>query len=216
MDVSALSFGNSSAQAESAARTPKDEFLRLLVAQLQHQNPLQPMDSAQFVAQLAQFAQVEQSAETNVRLGSLEAVASADVRAGFTNLVGRVVTARATECGVEKGAVIGDWSARLGGAADSVEVVVRDADGNEVRRMSMGAQDAGDMPITWDGLDKDGNPVADGSYSFEVIASKDGSPVQASTMVRGLVRSLDFEDGNIVFAIGPTKVTPADIVTIEA
>ena len=73
MEISNLGILNAPQSSEGQPEAPKEEFLRLLVAQLKHQDPLEPQEGSEFVAQLAQFASLEQMAETNVRLGAIEA-----------------------------------------------------------------------------------------------------------------------------------------------
>ena len=81
MTVNALSFGSAGGvDAQTAEKTPQQEFLQLLVAQLENQDPLSPQDGAAFVAQLAQFTEVEQGAEANARLAEMYAAALDAVR----------------------------------------------------------------------------------------------------------------------------------------
>lgn len=217
MTVSPMSFGASSVNADSSqARTPQDEFLKLLVAQLEHQDPLSPQDSAQFVAQLAQFTQVEQSAETNKRLEALEAAEAAGLRSSFANIVGREVTATGSEVVVEGGRV-GDagYSYHLDNPADKVTVVVRSESGDEVARFEQTSRGSGDWPLEWDGKNQHGTPVTDGRYTFEVRAEgPDGEKIDVRTQIKGRATAIDFTGGVITFTVGEAKITPADILEI--
>lgn len=217
MTVSPLSFGSATPGADQTQpKTPKDEFLNLLVAQLEHQDPLAPQDSAQFVAQLAQFTQVEQAAETNVRLEALEAAEAAGLRSSFANIVGREVTARGSEVVVTDGKPgAASHSYKLDTPADRVEIVVRNEAGDEVARFEENARGSGEWPIAWDGTNQHGTPVADGKYTFEVHAEDaDGEKVDVTTQIKGRASAIDFTGGVIKFTVGGAEITPADILTI--
>lgn len=201
------------APASGEATGTKDEFMRLLVAQLQHQDPLSPQDSAAFVAQLAQFASIEQSAETNQRLASLEASFSSQERAGYTDLVGKTVTARTDT--VKWPAEGFTAQAHLATSASEVEVVIRDSGGNEVKKLSLGARNAGDFDIPWDGTNQSGAKVGDGNYTIEVSAkSSGGASVQSWAQVKGELTALEFLGGDVKFRLGSLTISPADILAV--
>lgn len=215
MNVDSVGFGTGGAQAQERAQTPQDEFLRLLVAQLENQDPLAPQDSAQFVAQLAQFTQVEQTAETNDRLQDLQNAEMAGLSTAYSNLVGREVMAVSNRVGVKNGAM-GDAEhvVHLDHAVDNVEIIVRDEQGAEVAKWQLNSQLAGDVSIGWDGTNAVGAKVADGVYTFEVSADgADGETVNPEVRVRGRVTGLSFEDG-ITFTIGAATVDPRYILSI--
>jgi flagellar basal-body rod modification protein FlgD len=196
--------------------TPKDEFLKLLVAQLEHQDPLEPQKGSEFVAQLAQIAQVEQAAEINQRLGAITAGQDAAARAALGGMIGKTVTARTDTIKLaESPTAPPDMSVHLSGAASKVQVSIVDASGQTVRRFDLGPRGSGDAPLAWDGRDDKGAPVAPGSYRVEIQAtSSDGGAVEAFCQLRGTVSSLQFEGGTSRFRIGPFTVAPADIVAL--
>lgn len=202
-------------QGTSASSAPRDQFLRLLVAQLQHQDPLSPQDSASFVAQLAQFASLEQSAETNHLLQSIESSYASTTRAGYTNLVGRVISARTDHVKMPTSAANGDLSVHLETAAENVEVAFLDASGREVKTVALGARGEGDVDVVWDGTDQNGVRVADGTYTIEVRATgPGGATVDAYAQIRGLVDAVEFRGGSVIFRIGANTISPAEIVSV--
>jgi flagellar basal-body rod modification protein FlgD len=194
-----------------------DEFLRLFIAQLENQNPLDPQDGADFVAQLAQFSAVEQSAETNKRLGAIlasqQSVSNAAL-AGFVGKTGTVAGDRFTISGRTEG--IPALGLELGTPASKVEVIIRDNNGNQVKRFDLGAQTTGRITVPWDGKTDSGTPLAKGDYEIEVTASAaDGSAVQASTTLSGLIQAIDFIDGAPRLRIGAVSAAPSDVLSIE-
>ncbi len=217
MQINGLTSGlDAQGGTEQAARTPKDEFLRLLVAQLQHQNPLEPQEGAEFVAQLAQFTTLEQGAEANNRLASIEAGQAGTARSGYTNIVGRTVTARTDQVQVPWGENSPQLLAQLDGSASKVTVDVFDESGTKVRTIELGARSAGDVAVEWDGLSDDGTPLASGKYRIEVHAENaGGSTVSANTAVRGRVNEVEFNAlGGVEFHLGQMVISPGDIVAI--
>jgi flagellar basal-body rod modification protein FlgD len=202
---------------QSEAVAQRDDFLKLLVAQLEHQDPLQPQDGADFVAQLAQFSSLEQATQTNERLAALADSQAANQRAALTDLVGRSVTASADTLQIDPAA--GDMPAlgvHLDGAASNVDVVIKDDAGHEVRHIHMGAQAAGDAPLAWDGTGDNGEPLPAGTYHVEVVATDaKGGAVTAGAQLTGRVHSVKFDNGATSFAIGSVVIQPGSIVSVE-
>jgi flagellar basal-body rod modification protein FlgD len=218
IDNQPADLGGAPAPTASAPPAAKDQFLRLLVAQLEHQNPLDPQDGAAFVAQLAQFSSLEQVTESNQRLAALEAGQATGARAAMTDVVGRGVLARADQIELDPGAgALPELSVHLGGPAAKVEVVVTDAEGHEVKRFAIGPHPAGNVPIPYDGTDAAGHPLPPGTYHFAVEAeSAQGGAVAGYAQLRGHVSALVFgADGASHFRIGGVTITPADIISIE-
>lgn len=213
-NVSTASYGldgNSAPGTEASA--PKNEFLQLLVAQLQHQDPLSPQDGAEFVAQLAQFTAVEQGAQTNKQLLELQEAYAANERVGYTQIVGKTVTAQSDSINLPMEGVTP--MAHLEGTAAEVQVTVKDSNGKEVKKIDLGTKNKGDYEIAWDGTDADGKALPEGTYTFEVSAkSAGGAKVEASSRVRGVITSLDFVNGGVEFRMGSETVFPNAIVSV--
>ncbi|MBI4510276.1 MAG: hypothetical protein HY698_11635 [Deltaproteobacteria bacterium] len=206
--------GTGGAFAGSAAAM-QDEFLRLLVAQLKHQDPLDPQDGAAFVAELAQFASLEQQATTNARLQALEAQQATLAGTSLVSMVGRNVLASADTI-----QVIGQGSAppplevQLARPATQVTVVIRDAAGNEVHRIAMPGG-RGSVKVPWDGRLPDGTALPQGIYTIEATAQDStGETFQARPVLRGVLDAIEFEKGMALLRFGQFTVTPADVVTI--
>lgn len=199
-----------------AGAAPKDEFLRLLVAQLRNQNPLEPQDGAAFVAQLAQFASLEQMTETNERLATLEAGQSSQLRAGFSNLVGRRVSVAGDTLSLPASDAV-EHGFDLGASASAVKVVVYDASGKEVRQLELGPREAGRHLIQWDGLDADGQALGPGEYRFSVEAvDAQGGSLEAKSLLHAKIDGIDFTGGVVRFRIGERVFSPGDILSIDS
>jgi len=214
MTVSAI--GSSSAPdpgGAGAAASSRDTFLRLLTAQLAHQDPLQPMDSYEFTAQLAQFSQLEQLQGLGGRLDSLLLAQAAANQTLSASLVGRDVVHRTDRVRLE-----GDGAevrAVLGADAASVVATVQDASGRTVRTLRAGPADAGSVVLAWDGRDERGEPLPPGSYTVKVVAAAaDGTPVDASPVARARVNGVSFAHGYPELVAGGTRIRLSDVVEI--
>ncbi len=195
----------------------KNEFLKLLVAQLEHQDPLSPQSGADFVAQLAQFSSLEQQTETNQRLSALADTQGANQRAALTQLVGRSVTADASSIQLDPSSgEMPSMRVHLDGSTSGMDVVVKDDAGHEVKHMHLGAHGAGDVPLSWDGRGDSGEPLPTGNYHIEIDAKgAGGGTVGAHAQVFGRVHSVKFADGSTTFAIGSAVIQPGSIVAVE-
>ena len=181
---------------------------------MQHQDPLEPQDGSEFVAQLAQFANIELGVETNNRLAALEAAQLSAGRASLMGLVGKHVTARADVLQLD-GTGAPPLTVHLPDDATDVEVIIKDELGNEVTTIDLGSQPAGDVALPWDGTDGEGNPLPEGTYSVEVIASNEESALDAYASLDGLVTSIEFtDDGATLLGMGGALVSPASIESV--
>lgn len=197
-------------------KSSKEEFLQLLVAQLENQNPLEPQSGADFIAQLAQFASVEQSEETNTLLADMRAEQVAASSAALAGFVGKQASFRTETLrldDVEAG--VPDMNYELSAAAPNAQAVVIDAEGNEVRSIDLGALPPGEHTVQWDGKNKLGQTVKDGDYRIEIrVEDAEGNENTVPANVSGVIDSLDFSQGFPMMRIGGALLAPADVLSI--
>ena len=148
----------------------KNEFLELLVAQLNNQNPLEPQENGEFIAQLAQFSQVEGIEKLNTSMGSLLSGYQSSQALQASSLVGRKVIVPTEKAVVDtsetfKGSLV------LPVTSSNVYVNVYDSAGKAVSRVNLGQQAAGNVSFMWDGKDSSGNVLPPGTYKFEAQAT---------------------------------------------
>jgi len=207
--------GTLSTPAANAAATPKDQFMRLFVAQLQNQDPLDPQKGADLIAQLAQMTAVEQSAETNQHLTSLETGQSAQARSTMASMVGRTVHARASQITLPAGGTPVQIGVHVTGVAANVDVVITDQSGQKVRTIKAGAG-TGSMPVIWDGKGDDGKLLPSGAYKVAVKATDAaGATISATPEITGVIDGVDFTNGNAQFQVGGLSISPADVLSIS-
>ena len=197
-------------------KTQQDEFLKLLVAQMQNQDPLNPQDGAEFVAQLAQFTNIELGLETNERLAGLQATEQSTSRAAMMDLVGKSIDADFSRFRLDDDGAPMDLTVDLDGPADSVEMIIYDETGDEVRRVDIGELGKGEHGFSWDGKGRNGQPLPPGDYSVEFVATHEtGGEVQASGKVSGVATSVEFTtDGATMFGFGSLLLDPGSILSL--
>ena len=192
----------------------KEDFLKLLVAQLATQNPMEPMQGTEFVTQLATFSSLEQLAGMNHRLDALAMGQAGLISGQSVNLIGRTVVYAGKEVTLEEGAPA-PLAFDLATSAASVEITVKNERGEVVRTMNRAGLGSGRQEQLWDGLADDGEPAPGGAYTFEVKATDaDGQPVASVTWGRGKVSGLTFKNGFPELLIGTTRIPPAAILEI--
>lgn len=192
----------------------KDEFLKLMLAQLANQDPTQPQDSQAFVAQLAQFSSVEQLENANQRLDDILLSQASNTQTAATSLVGKDASYRTDHLHLAAGQSATS-AIHLAAEATEVKVTILQ-DGKAVRTLDLGAHGVGQVDFTWDGRKTDGGTAAAGSYQVRVDA-KDakGQAVNVETRAQGLVRGVAFENGYPELLIGDQRVAMSQIVEIN-
>ncbi len=173
-----------------------DTFLLLLTAQIENQDPLEPMDSTDFVAQLATFSSVEQQTETNDWLDQISGQLGSMGMAEFAGWVG--MEARVAAPAYFDGEPI-TVSPNPVAIADTMSLIVRDENGTEVDRVA--------LPVStdlfeWDGVGHSGETVPDGVYSFTLESSSNGEVLAEDTAeIYGLVTEVQGEEGTTVMVM---------------
>jgi len=181
--------------ATNGGTVDKEAFLKLLVAQLQHQDPLSPMEGTEFISQLAEFSNVEQAIAQNSKMDLISMQLTGIASNEAIGLIGKEVTIRGDKITFDGSQPTG-FNARLNKSANEVTVTIRDDRGTAVRTMELGPQKGGTLEVPWDGTDNSGMPALPGTYSVEISArDANGSPVQTSQDVKGTVVGVTFDKG---------------------
>jgi flagellar basal-body rod modification protein FlgD len=219
MTISALGGVNEAAQSQfsDALQTSslgKEDFLRLLVTQLQNQDPLQPMENTEFVAQLAQFSSLEQLTNVNEQLTGVQLGQISMSNLQAADLVGQEITARGDHFTYD-GNGGADLSFELDGDVAGGEVAIYDEFGGLVRTIDLGEQDAGLSSVHWDGRTDSGTLAGSGRYRMEVTAhDAEDNPVNVSTLFTGEVTGIFFDEGLTELEVEGSRVRLGDIVSV--
>ena len=167
----------------------QEQFLELMTAQLQNQDPFKPMESGDFLSQIAQFSTVEGIGDLNDSFSGLSQSLVSNQALQATNLVGRQVLAPTGVAALSQGGNI-RGNVELPAASGEVVVNVYDQAGQVVRRLELGSQAAGPVALQWDGLKNDGQFASPGSYFISAEASIDGQFESVETLLASEVRSV--------------------------
>ncbi len=187
-------FGVQRERTEGASRLGQEAFLELMVAQLQHQDPLKPMESGDFLGQIAQFSTASGIADLQGSFTTLADALQSNQALQASTMVGRTVLVAGDTVDFDgAGAVRG--AAELAQGSGEVVVNVHDAAGQLLKRLSLGAREAGPVQFTWNGLDDAGAAVPAGSYRIEVQALTGDGPVSVPAWVPAKVESVSLRAG---------------------
>jgi flagellar basal-body rod modification protein FlgD len=216
--VSSISGTGSAFPPEAAPPTKelgRDSFVRLLLTQLQSQDPTAPQSSEAFVAQLAQFTTVELLERQAGHMEALLVAQAAGNQTAVAGLVGKDVSFRADSITTTTTGEVRDFSLEVPSSADAVIVSIKDEDGRVVRTMNLGPRAAGRSDLAFDGLSDKGTPLPPGTYSMEVIATKNGVAVDASLLGRGSVSGVSFLEGVAELLVDGRRIRLPDVVEIN-
>lgn len=208
--ISSVTGSNASANRQSAdgltsAAGQEDRFMKLLVAQLRNQDPLNPMDNAQMTSQVAQINTVGGLEKLNRTVEQLLGSFTQLQAQSALQLPGRSVLVAGDALTLAEGRAIG--GVELDAAAESVSVEILDPAGAVVRRIDLGAQPAGVRSFTWDGLQANGSAAPEGLWQMRLTAlAADGQPVAARTLAAQPVQAVSQAAGGIQLDLGPAGV----------
>jgi flagellar basal-body rod modification protein FlgD len=183
---------NKSGTTANSASGMQNTFMTLLTTQLQNQDPLNPMDTSQMTSQLAQINTVSGINSLNTTLTSLNnSLTSSQSLSTATGLIGHNVLVPGTSIQLSSGS--GVAGVQLAQAADSVNVTIKDAaSGNTVKTIHLtGAQQAGVVPVVWDGSTDSGATAADGNYTMTAQAVTGSTTATAPTLSLGTVNAVN-------------------------
>jgi flagellar basal-body rod modification protein FlgD len=195
-DIAGTNTTGANAAALMSATNSKDrlgqaEFLKLMIAQLQNQDPFKAMDPSEFLGQLAQFSTVSGIQDMQNSFASLaESMRASQVLDGAT-MVGREVLVPSNAATLsEAGTVHGAIEMPLG--ASEVAILISDGSGQVVRTMRLPAG-SGLTEFEWDGLKDDGTRAPAGDYSLEAVANMDGAAYSLETLMTSRVSSVTID-----------------------
>lgn len=186
--LAALNSRGSASTTTSTTDDIQNRFLTLLVAQLENQDPLNPLDNTEITNQLAQMSTVRGIEQLNTKLSSLVDSLGETQAVQASALIGNTVLVPGSSLTLSKGEAYG--GVNLSGAADQVTVSILDSTGKAIQTQTLGANDAGNVLFTWDGSTSSGTAAADGAYSFKVTATNGGASVAAEALQLGTVSAL--------------------------
>lgn len=197
-----------SSAAATALNSDFETFLVMLTAQMENQDPLNPLDSQDFATQLATFSGVEQQVQTNDLLSALSAQMLTSSLGDMASWIGKearmAIPASFTSAPIE---II----ANPPSFAERTELIVKDANGAEVQKYDIPVSDE---PISWAGVSDQGTPFPPGNYSFEVVAYSNDEVIDTHVPdIFTQVREVRIVSGQTVVAVEGGELYPSNAVS---
>lgn len=193
-----------------------DDFMKLMIAQMQNQDPMSPMDNGDFIAQLAQFSASSGIQDLNSSFASLSTSLQSYQALQASGLVGRSVLVSSDSGMLGAGGAV-DGKINLTASTQQMTLGVYDQSGELVRRIPMGMQSAGAVPFRWDGMRDDGTAAPAGVYELRAEALVDGETTAMETLVFNDVESvsLSARGGVLLNLAGVGTVDLSDVYQIK-
>ena len=192
-----------------------DEFLMLMVEQLQNQNPTDPTDTSEYISQMVDYASFETEVEISEQLTSITEILSGFMSSQGLGYLGQTVEALGNTTSLQDGEA--EWSYTLDSDAESVSISILDEDGNTVYSAE-GETGSGSHSFTWDGVTSDGEQLADGGqYTIQIEAlDSEGNDVSGYTTVIAEVTAVDATGDEAVLGIGESSVLLDNVLAVVA
>lgn len=207
------------AQRNEPVRTPKnnldkDDFLKLFVTQLQHQDPLNPDDSAEMASKLAHFNSLEQMMNVNKTLDKMVTAQNTGRQLQMIDYVGKEITTSGGRIRLKEGK-LSESTFEMTVPSTETTLQVRDAAGVMVAEKAIGSLPVGEHQFQWDGKGGDGKKLPDGIYTYSISArtlDKQDIPVKIQSRVK--ITGVDIQDsaGAVFTDFGRVKLT--DIIAV--
>lgn len=196
----------------------KDAFLKLLVEQIKNQDPLQPKDNSEFVAELAQFSSLEQTMGINERLDLLSIQSQGTANTQVASFVGKLATVRGDVLTRDASGQPSKFKFQLSEPAETVTITINNANGRAVRTLQLGKSDFTSREASWDGMSDEGVKQPAGRYTYTISARgpKD-EVITASGEATGVVKSVSFNKGYPELSLeGGIAVPVSDLIKVES
>jgi len=197
--------------ASNSTTLNQSDFLKLMTAQMQNQDPFNPVDNTQMVAQMAQFSSLAGISEMSTTMKSIADKLNVTSVSDAMAYVGKtVLTAGDTAYGRTSGGLAG--GIELGAAASNVNVTITDANGGVLKTMSLGSADKGTVNYDWDGKTATGEDAGTGPFKVIVNAQNNGTTVASQNLVWAPVQSVSTTTGAAILTLPGLGEVPVTAV----
>lgn len=196
----------------------RDAFLKLLVQQLKNQDPLKPQDNSQFVAELAQFSNLEQMQGVNDRLDLLAIQSRGQSNAQVMSMIGQTVTVKGSMVTVSGNGTGAPINFTLADKCEQLVITIKNTSGEEIKTMNVGAHKAGLVQLQWDGRDSTGLVQPAGSYTVSIkAADATGGSVSVEQNTTSKINGISYATGYPVLQLANGATAPvSDLIRVES
>jgi flagellar basal-body rod modification protein FlgD len=191
----------------------KDDFLKLLLLELQNQDPTSPMDSEKILTQTSQLASLESAENTNKSLTTLATSLAASMQLSGISAIGKIADTGSNAVALTKGHNV-DFQLYFPDNVTTGNINILDVDGKVLRTIKVGATDAGVAKYTWDGKGDDGSTLSEGTYYVDSSYAKTDGSTGATRIGRYPIESIKFDAGKTFAKLGTSYVDFSSIKEI--
>ena len=191
-----------STQEKEIARTStlgQEDFLKLLMTQLQNQDPMEPMDNGEFMGQMAQFSTVQGVTEMGESIDGLVSIYQGQQMSANASMIGKKALVNGNWAQLEGGKLAG--AIDLTTAANNLRVDVKSETGELMASIGLGSKMAGVQEFSWDGIKQDGTTAPEGNYYLSASAVRDGQSTVPAMQVYGTVNSVQMKGGEVTLNV---------------
>ncbi len=172
----------------------KNEFMKLLIAQMENQNPLEPQDNGEFISQLAEFSSLEEVQKISGSVDNFSTQFQSSQALQASAMVGRTVLVPATTSPLSNAGTI-SGVVDLESSTSALQISIYNGSGELVNQFDLGQQSAGTVPFLWDGTNSKGEQMPFDDYTIKAQASRSGNSEQATTLLSANVNSVSIAQG---------------------
>ena len=191
-----------STQEKEIARTStlgQEDFLKLLMTQLQNQDPMEPMDNGEFMGQMAQFSTVQGVTEMGESIDGLVSIYQGQQMSANAGMIGKQALVNGNWAQLEGGKLAG--AIDLTTAANDLRVDVKSESGELMASIGLGSKMAGTQEFSWDGIKQDGTTAPEGNYYLSASAIRDGQATVPAMQVYGTVNSVQMKGSEVTLNV---------------
>lgn len=204
------SLGLSKSQQTTKAADSTTDFLNLFVAQLQNQNPLEPQEGADFLAQLAQFSTVEGIQNLDKSFNQMASSLQSTTALQASSMVGRQVEVPSSTVTLNNGQAV-RGSIEVPASITDLKLEIADASGNVIKTLQLGSASPGEESFVWNGLDDNGAQLANGNYQIRASGTIDGKQTEFVTLTRANVDSVTIDKNSQSLILNVSGYGPMSI-----
>ena len=175
----------------------KNEFMELMIAQMENQNPLEPQDNGEFISQLAEFSSLEEMQGLTATVEGLATQYQSSQALQATAMVGRTVLVPATVSPLSVDGTV-EGVVNLESSTGSLNINILNGSGELVKQINMGQQFAGTVPFVWDGTNTEGELMPFDQYTVKAEANQGGVVKQLDTLISSNVNSVSIGQGGSI------------------
>jgi len=177
----------------------QEDFLKLLTTQLQHQDPMKPMENGEFMGQMAQFSTVSGITEMGESIDNLVSIYQGQKMSNSASMIGKQALVNGNWAQLADGQLSG--AIELPTAANDVRIDVKSETGEVMASLGLGARMAGTQEFTWDGIRDDGSAAPEASYYLSAHAVRDGQSTAPAMQVYGTVQSIQLKGSEVTLNV---------------